>query len=134
VSLHAHPIGLRPRGARTRGLPAHPGRGVSADVPWARLRSVRVGIVLWGGLALLDLGRLAAAPEYAGLGAVAVLVTAACVRADATTGLAAALVGWLLVDGFVEHRYGALGFDAAHDLAVLALLTGLALSATRIRR
>jgi hypothetical protein len=47
-----------------------------------------------------------------------------------TTGVASAVVGWLLVDGFVEHRYGVLGFDVARDLAVLALLIFLVLVAT----
>jgi hypothetical protein len=106
-------------------------------VPWTELGGVRVGIVLWGGLAALDLGRMAAAPSYAELGAVALLVTAASVGVGTTTGLCAAVVGWLLVDGFVEHRYGVLGFDAARDVVVLTLLVGLAVAvtgATRTRR
>jgi hypothetical protein len=105
-----------------------------AGIPWAELAGVRVGVVLWGGLAALDLARIAALPSYAGLGALAVLVTASSVGMRTRTALAAALTGWLLVDGFVEHRYGALGFDGRHDLAVLTLLTGLALAATRVRR
>jgi hypothetical protein len=104
------------------------------DIPWARLGAVRVAIVLWGGLMVLDLGRLAVAPAYAELGAVAILVTAASVRARTMTGLCAAVVGWLLVNGFVEHHDGVLGFDLTHDLAVLTLLTGLALAATHTRR
>lgn len=103
-------------------------------IPWASLGGVRVGIVLWGGLALLDLGRAAAVPAYAELVAVAVLVTGASVRARTGTGLCAAVTGWLLVDGFVEHRLGVLGFELGHDVGVLALLTGLALVATRAPR
>jgi hypothetical protein len=106
----------------------------AGDVPWADLASVRVGIVLWGGLALVDLGRLTAAPAYAELGAVAVLVMAASVGMRTTTALAAALVGWLVVNGFVVHRLGVLGFDGTPDLARLGLLAGLALTAARARR
>jgi hypothetical protein len=98
------------------------------------LAGFRVGVVLWGGLALLDVGRLAAVPSYAELGAVAVLVTAASVGMRTRIGICAAVVGWLLVDGFVEHRYGVLGYNAVHDTAVLTLLVGLALAATRTTR
>ena len=95
---------------------------------------MRVTVVLWGGLLVLDLGRLAAAPTYVELAGVVVLVTAACVGARPRTALAAAVVGWLLVDGFVEHRYGVLRFDVGRDFAALTLLSGLAVAATRIRR
>jgi hypothetical protein len=105
-----------------------------APLPWGELAGVRVGIVLWGGLAVLDLARLAAAPSYAELAALAILVSAASIGTRTRTGLCSALTGWLLSDGFVTHRFGTLGFDGLHDLAVLALLTGLALVATRVRR
>ena len=82
--------------ARRTGVADMPG------IPWGDLAGVRVGIVLWGGLALIDVGRLAAAPSYAELGAVALLVTASVVGMRTPTALAAAVVGWLLVDGFVE--------------------------------
>jgi hypothetical protein len=113
-----------------------PSRALSCageGVPWADLAGVRIGIVLWGGLVLVDLGRLVAAPSYVELGALAALVTAAATGMRTTTGLAAALVGWLLVDGFVEHRYGVLGFDGPRDTTILALFLGLALVATRRR-
>lgn len=103
-------------------------------VPWAELSGVRVGLVLWGGLPVLDLARLAAVPSYVAVGALALLVTAASIRMRTTTGLCAAVVGWLLVDGFVEHRYGVLGFDAAHDLTILAVLFVVAMAGTRVTR
>ena len=105
-----------------------------AGIPWAELAGVRVGIVLWGGLALVDLGRLAHAPSYAELGAVALLVTASAVGMRTTTALVAALVGWLVVNGFVVHSVGVLGFDGAPDVARLGLLVGLAATASRARR
>jgi hypothetical protein len=92
---------------------------------------VRVGVVLWGGLAVLDVARIAAAPSYVELGAVGVLVTAASLGTRPATGVVSAVVGWSLVDGFVEHRYGSLGFDVCRDLGVLVLLLSLALIPTR---
>ena len=106
----------------------------TAEVPWARLASVRVGIVLWGGLLLVDVGRLTAVPPYAELGALALLVAVASLGMRTTTALAAALVGWLVFNGFVVHRLGVLGFDGTPDLARLGLLAGLALTAARARR
>ena len=106
----------------------------SPGVPWARLSAVRVGIVLWGGLALVDVGRVTTAPSYAELGAVALLVAAASVRMRVGTALSAALVGWLVVNGFVVHRLGVLGFDGTADLARLGLMVGVALLAARVRR
>jgi hypothetical protein len=90
--------------------------------------------VLWGGLALIDAGRMAHAPSYVDLGLVALLVAAASLRMRAGTALAAAVVGWLLFDGFVTHRYGSLGYDGAHDLARFTLLAGVAVLATRAHR
>jgi hypothetical protein len=103
-------------------------------IPWLELGGVRVGTVLWGGLALLDLGRLTAAPSYAELGALAVLVTLSSVGTRTSTGVCAAVVGWLLVDGFVEHAYGVLGLDVLRDAAVLSLYVGLTVAVTATTR
>ena len=105
-----------------------------ARIPWAELAGVRVGIVLWGGLALEDIGRLSHVPSYAELGAIALLVTASSVGMRTSTALAAALVGWLVVNGFVVHSVGVLGFDGTPDVARLGLLVGLATTASRARR
>ena len=103
-------------------------------MPWGELAGVRIGIVLWGGLAVLDLIRATGTPSYAGLVAVALLVSVASIRTGTGTALVSAGIGWLLFDGFDEHRYGVLGFQAVHDLLVIALLTGLAVGASRYRR
>jgi hypothetical protein len=105
-----------------------------SGIPWAELAGVRVGIVLWGGLAVVDLARIAGVSSYAAGAAVVLLVAAASVGAATRTGLGAAGTGWLLVDGFVEHRAGVLGWDGRHDLVLLAVLTVVALLATRARR
>jgi len=109
-----------------------PGRITGA--PWDRMASVRVGAVLWGGLALVNVARLTTAPSYAALGAVALLVMASSVGMRTSTALAVALVGWLVVNGFVIHRLGVLGFDGTPDLVQLCLFAGLALTAARARR
>jgi hypothetical protein len=110
---------------------------VSADrdrLPLAALGSARLALVLWGGLALVDVCREAHAPSYVALALVALLVAVASLRMRAGTALAAAAVGWLLVDGFVTHRYGSLGYDGTPDLVRLTLLAGVALLATRVTR
>jgi hypothetical protein len=103
-------------------------------LPLATMAGVRLAVVLWGGLLLVDLGRLAHAPSYLDLALVALLVAGASLRMRVGTALAAAAVGWLLVDGFVAHRYGVLGYDGTPDLARLALLVGVAVLATRAHR
>jgi hypothetical protein len=100
----------------------------------ASLAGIRLAVVLWGGLLLVDLGRMAHAPSYLDLTVISLLVAAASLRMRAGTALAAAAVGWLLVDGFVTHRFGVLGYDGAPDLARLALLAGVAVLATRVHR
>ena len=110
------------------------GAAEQTGIPWTRLSGVRAGLVLWGGLALVDVGTLAHLPSYVELGAVAVLVAAASLRMRPRVALLLAVVGWLVVDGFVVHRYGVLGWDGAPDAARLALLAGLATAAARARR
>lgn len=122
----------------TRQLQTETRPGPATDevdsLPLASFASVRMAVVLWGGLVLVDLCRLAHAPSYLDLALVALLVAAASIRMRAGTAVAAALVGWLLVDGFVEHRYGSLGYDGLPDLARLALLLAVAVVATRVHR
>jgi hypothetical protein len=90
--------------------------------------------VLWGGLAVVDVGGLAGASSYAEVAGLALLVTLASVGARAATALCAAGVGWLVVNGFVVHRLGVLGFDGVPDTVTLALLVGLGVAASRVRR
>lgn len=115
-------------------VPARNGGDVDLDVVWLELAGTRIGIVLWGGLALIDVAHIAGAPSYVVLGALAVLVTLTSAGMRTAAAVSGAVVGWLLVDGFVEHRYGTLGFDTSHDPFVLTLLVGLALGAARCTR
>ncbi len=104
------------------------------SLPLGRFASVRLAIVLWGGLALLDACRLASAPSNVDLSGLALLVAACCIGMRTGTAVCAAVVGFLLVDGFVLHHDGVLRYDGLPDLARLALLVGVALLATRLRR
>jgi hypothetical protein len=103
---------------------------VHPAIPWSGLAGVRVGAVLWGGLAIVDVGRVAGATPYVESTLIALLVVAASTGMSTATGLSAATVGWLVVDGFVEHRYGVLGYDARTDTALLLLLAALSLAVT----
>ena len=111
-----------------------PAAAEQARIPWARLSGVRAGVVLWGGLALADVATMTGLPSYAGLGAVALLVAVASVGMRASIAIVLAAIGWLVVDGFVVHRYGVLGIDGTPDVARLALLAGLAMAGARARR
>jgi hypothetical protein len=103
-------------------------------IPLADLAGIRVGVVLWGGLALVDVRSATHAPPYAALVAIAVLVTVAAVGMSIATALVEAGVGWLVVDGFVLHSLGVLGLDGMPGLALLGLLVALATTASRARR
>jgi hypothetical protein len=103
-------------------------------LPWASFAGVRLGAVLWGGLAVVDVARVAGAPPYAVLGTLAMLVTASSIGCRTGTALGAAAIGWLVVNGFVVHHFGMLGFDGTPDVARLLVLVALALVATRVRR
>ena len=102
--------------------------------PLAHLAGVRLAIVLWGGLALTDATRLAGAPPYVGVAALALLVAAASIGMGIGTALGTGGVGWLLATGFVVHRFGVLAYDGPADLVRLLLLVGVAVLATWIRR
>jgi len=103
-------------------------------IPWADLAGIRVVVVLWGGLALADIGSATHAPSYAALVAIAVLVTVAAIGMPIATALVEAGVGWLVVDGFVLHSLGVLGLGGTQGLALLGLLVVLATAASRARR
>jgi hypothetical protein len=105
--------------------------GISTETP-AYVPAVRLAVVLWGGLALVDLTR--GAPSYARLGALVLLVIACSVGMSRTTSAAAGVIAWLVVTGFVVNHDGTLRYDGPADLARLALLVGMALLASGVHR
>jgi len=111
--------------------------GIDAAMParqLAHLAGVRLAVVLWGGLAVIDVWRASGAPSYAGLGAIALLAMLSSVGMRAGTAMGCAGIAWLVVDGFVVHHAGELGWDGSADVGRLALLVGLSILATRVRR
>ena len=80
----------------------------------------RLFLALWGGLALVDLSRPTGSRVVAG--ALVVILVACCgVGQPVPAAAAIAVTGWLVVDGFVQHEYGQLGFGHT-SWAVLAAM------------
>ena len=95
--------------------------------------AARVFVALWGGLALVDVSR-----PGGGLlaGTLVVVLTAACgIGQPPLAATAVAVTGWLVIDGFVQHRYGELGFaPASWWLLALVLAAVLGVAARTARR
>jgi hypothetical protein len=71
----------------------------------------RLFVTLWGGLALVDLTRPAGGGVIAG-GLVIGLVALCGIGLQVHAAAAVAGTGWLVLNGFVLHQYGELGFGA----------------------
>lgn len=84
----------------------------------------RLFIALWGGLAVVDLARPTGGLIAGGL--VVALVAGCGVGQSRPAAAAIATTGWLVINGFVQHRYGALGFGPA-SWWLLALVLAVAL-------
>jgi hypothetical protein len=98
------------------------------------LVGVRLMVVLWGGLAVVDVWRLTGAPSWAALGALAILTMLASVGMGTGTAIASAAVAWLVGDGFVVHRAGVLAWEGVPDLARFTLLLVVANLVSRFSR
>lgn len=95
--------------------------------------SGRLLVVLWGGLLVVDVGtRLPVAPLWTGVGLV-LLVALCSIGLSERAALAVAGVGWLLVDGFVTHQLGQLGYSGAGDLGWLVALVLAGSIGSRLR-
>jgi hypothetical protein len=102
--------------------------------PLAHLAGVRLSVVLWGGLAVVDLWRLTGTTSYVALGALALLVALCSIGMPPGTCVTAGVVGWLLANGFVVHHLGVLRYDGLPDVARLVLLVGVAVLSRRVHR
>lgn len=90
-------------------------------------------VALWGGLALVDLAGRAVDGLVAGLLVVA-LVAICDVRQPLLAAASISATGWLVINGFVLHPYGELGFGTASWWALAGVLTvgiGVALGTSR---
>jgi hypothetical protein len=94
----------------------------------------RLFVVLWGGLALVDLARAWHAPALVALALLGGLVVACSVGQVVGVALAVAGVAWLVVTGFVVNTDGALRISGPADAVRLALLGAVAVLVARAHR
>jgi hypothetical protein len=83
--------------------------------------SGRLFLTLWGGLATVDVAR----PTGSSLltGALVIVLAGCCAIGQSVPAAAAiATTGWLVLDGFVQHRYGELGFAPSSWWLLAAVL------------
>jgi hypothetical protein len=88
----------------------------------------RLFVALWGGLLIVDVSR----PAGGLLTGVFIVVLVACCGIGQSVRAATAIAGtgWLLINGFVQHQYGELGFNPKSWwilAAVLVVVLGVAL-------
>jgi hypothetical protein len=83
---------------------------------------------------VLDVGHVVGAPPVVQVGVVAALVAVCSYAATRVIAVCLAGIGWLLVNGFVVHHLGQLGFVGVGDLSRAALLLGVALVAQGMGR
>jgi len=97
------------------------------------LQATRLLVALWAGLALLDVVRLMGPAPLVQLAAITALVACCSLGVSRAMSVNVAGIGWLLLNGFVVHRYGQLGFVGVGDVARAVLLLGVALTAAELR-
>jgi hypothetical protein len=107
---------------------------VAARLHLPDLQATRPLVALWGGLALVDMGRMVGASPRAQVVMIVALV-AGCSYGDSwVVAVCVGGIGWLVVNGFVVHQLGQLGFVGTSDLVRAALFLGVALAATESHR
>ena len=83
---------------------------------------------------MLDVGRLVGAPPLPQVAAITVLVAGCSYGVGRLVAACVAGIGWLLLNGFVAHQLGQLGFVGLGDVVRAVLLLGVALGAAERRR
>jgi hypothetical protein len=94
-----------------------------------QLPAYRVGVMLWGGLAAIDLARAVAAPAAVQTAVVAALVAGLSRHVPRAAGLLVAGTGWLLVNGFIVDDFGLLAWHGLADAVRLGVLAAVAMVA-----
>ena len=107
---------------------------VTTHLHLRELRATRPLIALWGGLFVLDVGRVVGAAPLAQIGAITVLVTGCSYGVGRLVAVCVAGIGWLLLNGFVAHQLGQLGFAGTGDVVRALLLLGAALTVAEQNR
>jgi len=91
----------------------------------------RIFVALWGGLAVVSVCRGIGLNAWEQGAAVIMLVGACSLGLRGRSASLVAVSGWLVVDGFVAHRYGQLGLGSRMVWVLIAMLaTALVISTT----
>ena len=93
----------------------------------------RLAVALFGGLAVVDVTRLAGIPDDLQAMLLAALACACSVRQSWPTALAVTVTVWLVATGFVVNEYGLISWTGAADVVRLAAFATAALLGTRVR-
>lgn len=97
------------------------------------LPGCRLGLALFGGLALVDAARLAGTPADLQSMLLAALACACCVRQSCLTAIAVTATTWLVATGFVVNEYGLLTWTGGGDAVRLLAFGAAAWLGTRLR-
>jgi len=107
---------------------------VTARLHLPDLPATRPLLALWGGLAVLDGGRLLGAAPLVEVAAITALVAGCSYGVGRLVAVCVAGIGWLLLNGFVAHQFGQLGFVGLGDVVRAVLLLCVALRVAERRR
>jgi hypothetical protein len=107
---------------------------VEQHLPLSGLPSTRPFLALWGGLAVVDLGRVAGTTFTWQFAAVTLLALACSVGVARAEAVCVAGICWLVVNGFVVHDLGQLGFSGSGDVVRAVILLAAALAAGTVHR
>ena len=91
----------------------------------------RLFFVFWSSLVVIDLAAASHAPPEVAVAGVVLVVATGSWGQRLGTGLAAAGMGWLFVNGFLVNQLGVLRWSGTGDLWRLLLLLAVAFAAGR---
>jgi len=94
----------------------------------------RMFVALWGGLAVVLVCRAIGFTAWQSGAAVVVLVGACSLGLPGRSAVLVAVTGWLVVDGFVAHRFGELGFSSRMVCVLIATLATALIASTTTRK
>jgi len=93
----------------------------------------RMFVALWGGLAVVSVCRGIGLNAWEQGAAVIMLVGACSLGLPGRSASLVAVTGWLVIDGFVAHRYGQLGLDPLMVWGLIATVATALIASTATR-
>ena len=94
----------------------------------------RMFVTLWGGLAVVLVCQGIGLTAWQSGAVVVALVGACSLGLPGRSAVFVAVTGWLVVDGFVAHRWGQLGLDTRMVWVLIATLATALISSTITRK